>query len=592
MAFTWVSTIGWFFSASRSLRILFVFGSNVVDIAEIFAPRIAAHYRLEPHPDGNVVVVTTADGKEAHYGVDGRVRMNHFMLGVPLLGVPANAPGPPCPAVPVDARNARLAQTAAAEAGYGLRVTELMGNCAIDTMALLLGAPRTLAGFRALRFALRTSMLATADSKIWQDAFESCQEDDGEAVVALPHGKGVGGPPPLPPPAPKPTAGAAAKAAKTRLWRGGKAVPRTAPAPIGAGSGCLGVGEARPAEPLALDVSALEAIVPKPMEKVTSFSDYIKALPAEQKLAVCKSYDTFLFTERKWLLANPRVQNRIEKQSKIKTYRTHYMRHRVAMGFGYLEWRKTEEGKNARDHLKAYCKIMHKYEDGVVPKKDKVLLARSIKEAQKQGETGYNQAAGGRRGVKRTMASAKRPDALRIRATLQNQARKGGPLDEMLWDWFVDMRGSIAYNLPPKYFMKQAVLFADMIVQCMAKTGEYIEMPKLKGEAGRIWCHRWCRNRNVNLRAVNRRYKASKDVLRLRLRAMWRNVIVVRALFRIAFGKELIFFWARPKRRPHERSGLEVQKNIGDSRGSRSEIESQPRGDPCSDFVHDDCHQL
>ena len=72
--------------------------------------------------------------------------------------------------------------------------------------------------------------------------------------------------------------------------------------------------------------------------------------------------------------------------------------------------------------------------------------------------------------------------------------RKGGPLSEQLFDWFLDNRASVIYNLPPKYLMMQAVRIANETVQAMGRTGHTVPMPILVGATGRMWLTRWCRD--------------------------------------------------------------------------------------------------
>ena len=167
-----------------------------------------------------------------------------------------------------------------------------------------------------------------------------------------------------------------------------------------------------------------------------------------------------------------------------------------------------------------------------MPERDRVNLARAVKlvESIRAGRA-RDPLQGRRHGVKPSNAEYQTPARnLQRNRGKSGRQRYGGPLAECLWDWFVDVRGSVATVLPPKYLRIKAISIAEDIVQAMRKTGQSIRMPRLKGRAGTSWLHRWCRDHGVVLRAPNRRFKASFAVLGRRLKAMWRNNIVLRTL--------------------------------------------------------------
>ena len=97
---------------------------------------------------------------------------------------------------------------------------------------------------------------------------------------------------------------------------------------------------------------------------------------------------------------------------------------------------------------------------------------------------------------------------------------------ERIWEWFVDFRGTFMTTVSPKYVLKQARFVAEEILREQHKLGFYEPLPVLD----RHWLLRWKRDYGVVFRRPNMRFKCGKAVLLQRLRAMWRNVIVVRRI--------------------------------------------------------------
>ena len=131
------------------------------------------------------------------------------------------------------------------------------------------------------------------------------------------------------------------------------------------------------------------------------------------------------------------------------------------------------------------------------------------------------------RGRKPTPARARTPEHLlsRVRGN-QGATYKSGELRELLWDWFVDIRASVATYLTPKIVKSKAKDLAEKILQQQRLCGCYAPLPSIN----RMWLLRWKRDKGVTLRKPNARFKCSKEKLMLRLRAMWINVIKVRYL--------------------------------------------------------------
>ena len=162
------------------------------------------------------------------------------------------------------------------------------------------------------------------------------------------------------------------------------------------------------------------------------------------------------------------------------------------------------------------------------PKKDRVWLARCIvlaKDLDLEMDSLALRYSGGKR---QTNARARTPD----RFLSRQRGRQGRPFKcpvvrELLFDWFVDMRASIAANLTPRFVMMKAREMAAHALQHMRETGVYSQLPVFD----RMWLLRWKRDYGIVFRRPNMRFKCSRPVLIERLRAMWLNVIRVRCLF-------------------------------------------------------------
>ena len=136
----------------------------------------------------------------------------------------------------------------------------------------------------------------------------------------------------------------------------------------------------------------------------------------------------------------------------------------------------------------------------------------------------------------RSYAQSRLPDHLATRKR-HNTFRpvKCPQIAELLWDWFVDMRRSLASIITPKFVMLKARQIADTIVAAMKKTGIYVDMPVINSD----WLRRWRADHGVVFRKPNCRYKISKAKLHVRLRALWKNVIRIRRLAMRCFGNDL-----------------------------------------------------
>ena len=171
------------------------------------------------------------------------------------------------------------------------------------------------------------------------------------------------------------------------------------------------------------------------------------------------------------------------------------LRHRIAIGHSFNKWRATEEGKASKSYVSDWCKRQKDYDDIKVPEKQKQFVRRCSKLAQREVDEGVN--AGEMQSWnkrKKTHAAQKAP-ANRLRNSRGGgRKRYGGPLSEQLWDWFVDNRASVAYNLPPKFLLMKAKAIANSICNAMRRTRCFVSMPRLCGKTGSDWLRRWCRD--------------------------------------------------------------------------------------------------
>ena len=72
----------------------------------------------------------------------------------------------------------------------------------------------------------------------------------------------------------------------------------------------------------------------------------------------------------------------------------------------------------------------------------------------------------------------------------QGRRCRAGFLRDALWDWFVDIRSAVKCRLPVKVVLGQAQRMADQVSRDMARTGEFVLMPKIDNH----WLRRWQRD--------------------------------------------------------------------------------------------------
>lgn len=183
-------------------------------------------------------------------------------------------------------------------------------------------------------------------------------------------------------------------------------------------------------------------------------------------------------------------------------------------------------------HGQDFLLTKRKYEASP-PKKDRVWLRSCIEIAGKRDTVPYTKGSGGRRP---TMASGRTPQqGLLRRRVSQGPPYKCPVIREFLWDWFVDVRRSVAANISPKLVLLKAKSIAEEVLKAQRTSGCYTPLPIID----KHWLLRWKRDKGVVFRKPNLRFKASKGVMTVRLRAMWINSIKVRRLAQRLLHKDL-----------------------------------------------------
>ena len=174
---------------------------------------------------------------------------------------------------------------------------------------------------------------------------------------------------------------------------------------------------------------------------------------------------------------------------------------------------------------------------GRPPKADRVWLRDAIRLAEEHAaDHGKLKGPHSHGGRKPTRAVAATPGRFLTRSRgRQGAGYKCGLIRELLWDWFVDARASIASQLSPKFVIMKGRELAAKVLAAQRLSGCYTPLPVID----KHWLLRWKRDKGVVFRKPNCRYKCSRAVMKARLRAMWLNNIRIRALCDRLRGKNL-----------------------------------------------------
>ena len=257
-----------------------------------------------------------------------------------------------------------------------------------------------------------------------------------------------------------------------------------------------------------------------------AFVVWLKELSPEQLAEVTESIDAFAAAHSEWLRAHADHAKAVDVLQGTKKRSAFKVNFKRAMGLRYLSWR-AGSGKDSRSQHKDFLLSIREYPDRRPPKKDRVWLRGCQALAEDEELQLDSLARRCHEGKRQPNAKSGTPD----RFLLRRRGRQGAPFKcpvvrELLFDWFVDMRSSIASNLTPRFVLMKARELAGHALKHMRETGDFSELPVF----GRMWLLRWKRDYGVVFRRSNVRFKRSKGVLIERLRAMWLNVIRVRRL--------------------------------------------------------------
>ena len=289
--------------------------------------------------------------------------------------------------------------------------------------------------------------------------------------------------------------------------------------PASASSSSAATGSARPPLPPPPSCVALKAAMgPK------TFVKWLTELSPERLDETTESIQAFRAAEAEWSKTHGEhdVASKELKATKKRTVlKLNYKR---AIGVRCLAWQ-AAAGKGSVSPHKDFLLTFRDYSGLAPPKKDRVWLARCIvlaKDFDLQMDSLALCHSGGKR---KTMARGLTPDKfLTRRRGMCGPGYKCPVVRELLFDWFVDMRASVAVNISPRFVLMKARQMADHALQHMRETGVFTQLPVFD----RAWLLRWKRDYGVVFRRPNMRFKCSMAVLVSRLRAMWLNVIRVR----------------------------------------------------------------
>ena len=99
-------------------------------------------------------------------------------------------------------------------------------------------------------------------------------------------------------------------------------------------------------------------------------------------------------------------------------------------------------------------------------------------------------------------------------------------LREALYEWFIDIKGSVLTTISPHCMLRRSRHLAGIILREMAKRGKLITLPIIDAR----WLRRFLAHYRIVLRQPNRTYKVSRALGDMRCVAEWTNVIKVRRL--------------------------------------------------------------
>ena len=187
------------------------------------------------------------------------------------------------------------------------------------------------------------------------------------------------------------------------------------------------------------------------------------------------------WTEAEWQASLAPVAKK-PKTFRNQTNTSTLVTYRIAIGTAYHDWR-AAAGANSKSPYAEFARSFFETREQKLPRRHREFVRRCARQA-------TNCTLLRPKGVH----SRDSTDRLRRRRRGQ-QGRKcrAGFLRDALWDWFVDIRSAVKCRLPVKIVLGQAQRMADQISRDMARTGEFLLMPKIDAH----WLRRWQRDYGV-----------------------------------------------------------------------------------------------
>ena len=469
---------------------------GLVDVVAAFAPDVIVHPCLRG-PCANVLVGCRGDehddGPHPVWIPSGMAGLSHLIAGLAMGSAMA------CTGCSVRDHCLRH--------GFAPVMTVANGDCGIDAMLVIAGAPRKAPDRQRLRNELHDFMTAKATDMTWQTAFLSLQEHDPpvrEAIASASHelvegaaaadaagdvtGDADAQEPPLPPPPAHPGDDATARLRAAVAWASGGAR--------------------------------------LPMECVYRIASL---LTAEQASALVERHGQHEEEGPR----TPRPKKSLSRALCGIKSGTRTLKSKLQDASCVLAWIGAQ-GLHLSDKLPR-CTWKRFWQDHgakltkAEETRGRVYIRRCIRLAESQTAelraSTYEPA--GRRNVRFR-------ERRRLHGT-QGRPSKASLVREQLFQWFCSIRRSVKTRLPARAVLQQAkVLTENYVYQCVV-AGKRAEAPALTPS----WLRDWCMCYRVSLRKPNRRCEVPKAILQERLRIMWCNVMRVRELARRILGYDL-----------------------------------------------------
>ena len=335
----WMFFFEWAVWASKeNVSVHLLFGSSIVDVLGVFAPKLRSAFVRETHrvaavridAEGTLLSATRQNGH--------RPDVNHFVIGCPIMG--RQEPEAIDDVPNVLRPQASCARLVARSIGWILKCTAAQGDCAVDCMVYHRGEERNAKSWAKIRQELADEMLRVRHEHLWHDAFITCQEMDDTAYIPKHVGKIVGG---MGPPMVDDKLQAvhkdnqlASASNKTASGSSGSSSCQVASCQAASGQAASRLGasdqkieEQQPKE------CASPKMLPNDLEY---FQDWLRKQSQEEQQRITSSYFRYAEAEEKWLADHPRVRASLAVQGPRRAYRSTHLRLQRAVGMQYLAW--------------------------------------------------------------------------------------------------------------------------------------------------------------------------------------------------------------------------------------------------------------